>query len=131
MITSCGPYISKGAVKSFLECLLLIVISGNLRSLMIFVILRLIVVIAAPCFGSETQSFAMPGGAHLQSMFTPVPFWVCCLLSCLSVDTFHFFFLSTTVKSASSFCTAGSDCGLSALPPNTLSNVGDEGVGSS
>ena len=41
----------------------------------VFVIFRLIVVIAAPCFGSETHSFAMPGGAHLQSMLTPVPLW--------------------------------------------------------
>ena len=98
---------------------------------MIFVLLRLIVVIAAPSFGSETQSFAMPGGAHLQSMFTPDPLWACCLLSWLSVDTFLFFFLSTTVKSALSFCTAGADCGLSALPPNTLANVGDEGWGGS
>ena len=39
MITSCEPYNSKGVVKPFLERLLLIVISGNLRSLMIFVIL--------------------------------------------------------------------------------------------
>ena len=120
MITSCEPYISKGIVKSFLECLLLIVISGYLRSLIIFVILRLIVGIAAPCFGRETQSFAMPGGAILQSMLTPVP-----------LDTFLFFFLSTTVKSASSFYTAGADCGLSALLPNTLANVGDEGCGGS
>ena len=94
MITSCEPYISKGVVKPFLKRLLLIVIYGNLRSLMIFVILRLIVVIAAPCFGSETHSFAMPGGTHLQSMLTPVPLWDCCLLSCLSClseDTFLFF----------------------------------------
>ena len=59
LITSCEPHISKGVVKPFLDRLLLIGISGNLRSLMIFVILRLIVVIAAPCFGSETQSFAL------------------------------------------------------------------------
>ena len=98
---------------------------------MVFVILRLIVVIAAPCFGSETQSFVMPGGAHLQSMFTPVPLWACCLLSCISVDTFLFLYLATKVKSAFSFCTTGADCGLSALPPNTLANVGDEGWGGS
>ena len=55
----------------------------------------------------------------------------CCLLSCQSLDTFLFFFLSTTVMPASSFCTAGADCGLSALPPNTLANVGDEGWGGS
>ena len=36
---------------------------------MILVILRLIVAIATPCFGSETQSLAMPCGAHLQSVF--------------------------------------------------------------
>ena len=73
----------------------------------------------------------MAGGAHLQSMLTPVPLWACCLFSCLSLDTFLFLFLSTTVKSASSFCTAGADCGLSALPPNTQANVGDEGLGGS
>ena len=103
-----------------------LVISGNLHSLMIFVILQFIVVIAAPCFGRETQCFAIPGGAHLQSMFNPVPLslWACCLLSCLSVDSFLFFFLSTTVKSASSFCTSVADCGLSVLPLNTLANVG-------
>ena len=64
-------------------------------------------------------------------MLTPVLLWACCLLSCLSIDTFIFFFLSTTVKSASSFCTAIADCGLSALPPNTLANVGDEEWGGS
>ena len=99
LITSCEPYISNGVVKLFLEHLLLVVVSGNLWSPMIFVILRLILFIAAPCFGSETQSFAVSGVAHLQSMFTPVPLWACCLLSCLSVDTFPSFFLSTTVKS--------------------------------
>ena len=103
----------------------MIFISGNLRPPMIFVILLLIVVIAAPCFVSETQIFVMPGGAHLQSMFTPVPLRAYCLHSCLSVDTLLFFFLSTTVKSAPSFCTASADCGLSALPLNTLANVGD------
>ena len=96
---------------------------------MIRVILRLIVGIVTPCFGSETQSLAMPGGANLQSMFTPVFLRACCLLSCLSVVPFLIFFLSTTVKSALTSYTASADCGCSCRLPNTLANDGAVGGG--
>ena len=39
----------------------------------ILVILQLIVTVATPFFGSETQILAIPSGADLQSMLTPVP----------------------------------------------------------
>ena len=89
------------------------------------VILRIIAAIATPCLGSKTQSLAMPGGPHLQSMFTPVvPLGAYCLLSCPSVDPFLIFFLSTTVKSAISSCTASVDYGCSGLLPNTPAYMG-------
>ena len=108
---------------------LLIIIPCNLCSPIILVILQLIVAIATPCFGSETQSLAMPIGAYLQSMFTPVPLRASCLLSCLSVVPFLIFFLSTTMKSAPPSCTDSADCGCICPFPTTLANEGAVGGG--
>ena len=80
-----------------------------------------------PCFGSQTQSLAMPVHAHLQLMYTLVPLRACCLLSCLPVVPFLIFFLSTTGKSAPPSCTASADYGCSCPIPTTLANEGAEG----
>ena len=86
--------------------------------------LRLFIAIATPCFGSETQTLAMPVGAHLQSMFTLVPLRACCLISCLSVVPFLIFFMSTIVKSAPPSSTASADCLCNCQLPTTLANEG-------
>ena len=111
-----------------LSSILLIVIPCNLCSPMILLILRLILAIATPCFGIETQSLAMPVGAHLQSMFTPVPLRASCLLPLYSVVPFLIlFFLSTTVKSPPPSCIASVDCDCSCLLLTTLANEGAVG----
>ena len=78
------------------------------------------------------QSLAMPVGAHLQSMFSPVPLRACFLLPLLSVVPFLIFLLSTIVKSAPPSCTASVDCDCSCVLSTTLANewaVGEGGRG--
>ena len=99
LITSYEPYISYSVVKSFLESLLLIVISGNLRQPMIFVILLLIVVIAQLALEVRPKA--------LRCLVEPIynqcsPQFLSGLVGCshasLKIPAF-IFFQSTTVKS--------------------------------